>query len=500
MVLYHPCKPFQIDYGGDLWYPISKEETAMKVLSTRLAMRDGYLPEQFRRTIIEWLKAGPPSKEVGERYETEEITTKPTILKAGYCTLETFILKRPDATYEACKLTHIYREQTWVTEAILKTTPHSESKVYINIDCLGDTTGFDEIPTVRTEIIRAFVKDAWLKEDILPISDEPIMLTGAEVNVVVDAINGSYRGSLPLIFVSKYFDSAGHEVDVQWLAKDLAGIGVVVAEQDDNYLEELKERTNRQNPFNGHIGIYFPHSRNARVYRPSDWRRYDSVNATIIKEVANYITAQTDAEGVSWEQLHGEILAHRAKESEDLLNETINENGTLEDQLKEAKEKLHRAVKETKLLAAQNESLLQALNARDDGRRMLIAAPIDEFFSGEQYDLVVTTLAKVLRTTETNTRAYELLEGILALNALRGEGKEVDETLKRVLSKGENVKERDLLELKAIGFEVVSDSNHYRLIYKGNDKYVVTLHKTPSDARSGKNLVSDILKTISIYR
>ena len=67
-----------------MWYPISKEETAMKVLSTRLAMRDGYLPEQFRHTIVEWLKAGPPSKEVGERYETEEITTKPTVLKAVY--------------------------------------------------------------------------------------------------------------------------------------------------------------------------------------------------------------------------------------------------------------------------------------------------------------------------------------------------------------------------------------------------------------------------------
>ena len=146
----------------------------MKVLSTRLAMRDGYLPEQFRRTIVEWLKAGPPSKDVGERYESEEITTKPTVLKAGYCTLETFILKRPDATYEACRLTHIYREQTWVTEVILKTTPQSENKVYINIDCLGDTTGFDEIPTVRTEIIRAFVRDGWIREDILPISVEPI--------------------------------------------------------------------------------------------------------------------------------------------------------------------------------------------------------------------------------------------------------------------------------------------------------------------------------------
>lgn len=471
----------------------------MKVLSARLVMKDGYSPEQFRHTITEWLKAGPPSKEVGERYETEEISAKPTTLKAGYCTLESFILSRLDAVYEACRLTHIYREQTWVTEVILKET-ELDSKVYININCLGDTTGFNEIPTVRTEVIRAFVKEGLLKEDVLPISAEPVMLTGKEVDVVVDAINGSYRGSLPLVFVSKFFDSAGHEVDVQWLAKDLAGIGIVVAEEDDNYLEELKERTNRKNPFNGHIGIYFPNSHNTKGYRPSDWRRYGSVNSAIINEVAEYSTAQTDADGVSWEQLHSEILAHRAKESEDLLNETINENGTLEDQLKEAKEKLHRAVMETKSLAAQNESLRQALNARDDGRRMLIAAPIDEFFSGEQYDLVVTTLAKALRTTETNTRAYELLEGILALNALRGEGKEVDETLKRVLSKGENVKERDLLELKAVGFEVVSDSNHYRLIYKGNDKYVITLHKTPSDVRSGKNLVSDILNTISVYR
>ncbi len=471
----------------------------MKVLSARLAMKDGYAPEQFRHTIAEWLKAGPPSKEVGERYETEEISANPTTLKAGYCTLETFILTRPDAVYEACRLTHIYREQTWVTEVILKET-EPDCKVYININCLGDTTGFNEIPTVRTEVIRAFVKEGLLKEDVLPISAEPVMLTGKEVDVVIDAINGSYRGSLPLVFVSKFFDSAGHEVDVQWLAKDLAGIGIVVAEEDDNYLEELKERTNRKNPFNGHIGIYFPNSHNTKGYRPSDWRRYGSVNAAIIKEVAGYSTAQTEADGVSWEQLHSEILAHRAKESEDLLNETINENGTLEDQLKEAKEKLHRAVMETKSLAAQNESLRQALNARDDGRRMLIAAPIDEFFSGEQYDLVITTLTKALRTTETNTRSYELLEGILALNALRGEGKEVDEALKRVLSKGETIKERDLLELKAIGFEVISDSNHYRLIYNGNDKYVITLHKTPSDVRSGKNLVSDILNTISVYR
>lgn len=46
----------------------------MKVLSTRLAMRDGYLPEQFRRTIVEWLKAGPPSKDASFNKEVAEKT------------------------------------------------------------------------------------------------------------------------------------------------------------------------------------------------------------------------------------------------------------------------------------------------------------------------------------------------------------------------------------------------------------------------------------------
>lgn len=470
----------------------------MKRLSTRLAMKDGYSAETFRNTIVEWLKAGPPTRGVGELFETEDFANPKTI-SAGYCTLETFHLTKEKTDYEACKLTHIYREQTWVTEIILEVKP-SNPKVYFNIECLGDITRFTEIPTVRTDVIRTFIKSGWVKENCLPITAEPIILNREAVEVLVSAIKGSYEGSLPLVYVSKLFDSTGYEVDETQLAKDLAGIAIVIVEENDTYLDELKERTNRQNPFNGHIGIYFPYINRPKIYRTTNRRWQGSLDAEIINETGDYTTAQTDIDNVGWGRLHGEILTYRAQESEELLNETINENGTLEEQLKEAKEKLHRAVMENKNLVERNEMLLQALNSRDNGLKIITAAPIDEFFNNEQYDLVVNILEKAFQTIEKDSRSHELLEGILEVNPLSGQGKIIDETIKKILSKGENPKDRDLAELKAIGFEVISDNNHYRLLYKGNDKYTITLYKTPSDTRSGKNMVSDIIKTISVYK
>ena len=59
---------------------------------------------------------------------------------------------------------------------------------------------------------------------------------------------------------------------------------------------------------------------------------------------------------------------------------------------------------------------------------------------------------------------------------------------------------KELAELKRVGFEITSDNTHYKLVYKGS-KYWFSLAKTTSDKNhSGKNLTSDITKTLSIYK
>ena len=53
---------------------------------------------------------------------------------------------------------------------------------------------------------------------------------------------------------------------------------------------------------------------------------------------------------------------------------------------------------------------------------------------------------------------------------------------------------------KELGFEVVSEKNHYKIVFKGDEKYWFPISKTPSDGRSGRNLASDIIKRLSIYK
>ena len=47
-------------------------------------------------------------------------------------------------------------------------------------------------------------------------------------------------------------------------------------------------------------------------------------------------------------------------------------------------------------------------------------------------------------------------------------------------------------ELLNMGITITDDGKHYKLTYHGDDRYVNTLAKTPSDWRGSKNAVAGI--------
>lgn len=402
----------------------------MKILSTKLPIKDDVGKEQVYQTIIKWLKDSKPCKAVGEKFEQAENKDDVRIV-AGYATIETLTGKRNDTQYLAVRLTHIYKEQTWETE-ILYGESTTEKSVAIHIHCSGDTTLFKKPPIVRTEIIRAFIADGRVKNGKLPMQTTPIYAEYDMLYYLATIMSTRYDQSIPMVYVSKIFDSSGYNADIEKLARNLAGIAYIVAERNGDFSFNLKERSNGNNPFNGHIAIYYPNGKVDRL-KQSDISIYGAADSQIYADVIAAVMAQVDKDAPTWQQLYTEKMATDTV----LLEDYMSGYDFLEDKLKAAKEKITSLTEENKVLRNKNDSLQAALAMCGIEESIIAKSPVAEFFDGEQHDLLVMVLKEAAaRCGGFDTRQHELINSLLENNEYIGNGRETNEVVKRVLSSG----------------------------------------------------------------
>lgn len=466
----------------------------MKILSTKLPIKFDVTKEQIYQTIIRWLKGSQPSMAVWEQFEQADNKDDIRIVD-GYATIETLTGKRNDTHYLAVRITQIYKEQIWETE-ILYGENAAEKNVTIHINCSGDTTLFKKPPIVRTEIIRAFIADGRVENGKLPIQATPIYTDYEMLDYFASVMTTRYDQEKPMVYISKLFDSSGYNVDVEKLSRNLAGIAYIVAECNGDFAYNLKERSNGNNPFNGHIAIYYPNGKIDRL-RSNEISMYGAADSRIMDDVISAVTAQVDRDAPTWQQLYTDKMAANTA----LLEDYMSGYDSLEDKLKAAKEKIAALTEENTVLRNKNESLQAAFDASGIEECIITKSPVKEFFIGEQHDLLVTVLKEAaIRNGSFDTRQYELINSLLECNDYIGNGREIEEVVKRVLSNGEQINKRDIAELERVGFKLVSDKNHYKVVYRENDRYWFTISKSPSDKNSGQNNASDIIRRITVYQ
>lgn len=466
----------------------------MKILSTKLPLKAEITKEQVYQTIIRWLKDSKPCAAVGEQFEQTENKDDIRIVE-GYATLETLKGNKNDTLYTAIRLTHIYKEQTWETE-ILYGESSIEKSVTIHVNCSGDTTLFKKPPIARTEIIRAFITDGMVKNEKLPIQATPIYADYKMLDYLAAVMTTRYDQTIPMVYVSKIFDSSGYNVDVEKLSRNLAGIAYIVVESNGDFAYNLKERSNGNNPFNGHIAIYYPNGKVERL-RQNDISVYGAADSRIIGDVISAVTAQVDKDNPTWQQLYTEKMAADTV----LLEDYMSGYDSLEDKLKAAKERIAALTEKNTVLRNKSDSLQAALTGCGIEESIISKSSIVEFFEGEQHDLIVTVLKEAAdRCGGFDTRKYELINSLLENNEYIGNGSETLEVIKRALSNGEAIGKREIAELERVGFRLVSVNSHYKFVYRENERYWFTVSKTPSDVRSGQNNASDIIKRLSVYQ
>lgn len=144
----------------------------MRILSTKLPLKSTVTKDSVYEIIIAWLKNAGPTRAVGEKFEQCENKSEVRLVD-GYCTLETLSNTHNGIDYFAFRLSHIYHEQTWDTEIIYAENEDHKS-VTFHIYCSGDTTKFDNVPKVRSEIIRTFIQKGSVASGCLPIQVNPI--------------------------------------------------------------------------------------------------------------------------------------------------------------------------------------------------------------------------------------------------------------------------------------------------------------------------------------
>lgn len=316
------------------------------------------------------------------------------------------------------------------------------------------------------------------------------------IDYLASVMNTRYDQAIPMVYVSKIFNSSGYNSDIDKLSRNLAGIAYIVAEKSGDFGFNLKERTNGNNPYNGHIAIYYPNGKIDRL-RPSEISVYGAADSRIIDDVISVVTAQVDKDAPTWQQLYTDKMAADTA----LLDVFMGEFDSMEARLDAAKKRIAELTEENTMLRNKNESLQSAFDASGIEESIVTKSPVKEFYDGEQHDLLVTVLKEAaMRNGSFDTRQYELINSLLENNEYIGNGREVEEVVKRVLSSGEQINKRDIAELKRVGFELVSDNPHYKFVYRGNERYWFTVSKSPSDRRSGQNNASDIIKRITVYQ
>ena len=470
----------------------------MRVVSTKLKMVDTFSESDYFSIIEKWLSAAGPCKAVADQLKV--CADKNAVhLEAEYCIADTSRIKKGGRVYNLFKIAQVFHEQTWTTEIIFDCDPGGKV-VYFHIDCSRDAARFDEAPEIRTDVIRTFVDSGYIEQPTVPITSKPIEPTNELLDWIAGAVKEEYKDELPLVLATTYFDTRATEIEEYALAKKLAGFAYVMV-CDNEYTRLLKAKAKRSAPFNGAVCIYCKGGR-PRQFRKENAYLGASLDKQIANEIQRFVTSAVDINAPTWEALHVEQVRKEAKESAALAEEAFDANETLYVKLKKAEARIAELVQENMNLTAKNESLQAALTRTETVQTVIEPSNISEFFEGEQHDLVVTVLQKALANCGSkDTRQKELLTDLLVHNQIIGKGKELFEVVKEVFANGEELSAKDLADLKRIGLEIVSDNTHYKLVYMGSEKYWFTVAKTTSDKkRSGKNLTSEIIQTLSVYK
>lgn len=463
---------------------------SMLVLYTKLFLREEVTENEIDDLVLKWIIGSPhyhfdDLKEQLRRREKEE---QAIVSREGLQKFYSLRYEEQDTIVHVYKFDNIEEKVLWTTEC---TFVQLKQGKYIAISLNCDLKEYNpRLPNKhKPYIIRLLVESGYcLSDGKFPIFAKPIIITQDNVSDVIDIMRGNSSHVMPLIYVSK--GEKGCAINYSQLATWLSGIAHVAVEQDRKWTYILREKTKGRNAYGGYVGIYYPQNKSYELFdREEHFSEIDmmrEISYSVQQALVNYQNLQE----YNWNRVV--FLKMKTKmelESKAEVDEFINSFQPINDELNE----------KVRSLNAQLEIYRDmATNSKGSGS-LLKEGQLCEYYAGEKNDLLLTILQCTKEKMDINTRGYELLQSILDENEYYNYGKQIFEELKKILYRGK-LNKSSKMELKKLGFDIIEDKGHPKLVFHHNPRYKFPVAGTPGSGRSGKNVYSDISEVIDIYK
>jgi hypothetical protein len=148
-------------------------------------------------------------------------------------------------------------------------------------------------------------------------------------------------------------------------------------------------------------------------------------------------------------------------------------------------------------LTAERDALEATLREERTAVRGVFRSPAErDYLPGERYTALRDAVSSAAEELQANSRRRHMLDSILEANPELS-GRSWDQELKACFRGYRRMERNHRRLLGELGFEIKEDGKHHKLVWNGDQRYVVVVPKTSSDGRAGKNIAAALIRCIT---
>jgi len=393
----------------------------------------------------------------------------------------------------------------WRTEAVVRRgAAVGQDLLRIRTRCIAIVPDASlEVPK-KPYLIKSLLQDDLGGDDgLLSIRKTPLWLTDRQDDrdLARLAVMGGASTYLPVVYISAISTSAWplSENHIEQLAFELGGVAHVIVEPDRDFSFSLRDASDGQNAYGGAVGIHVPGRGMVARYLLGWNLETPRALAQQVQKVALQWRTHMPAQGWEWDQLQ----EHALRQQRHTIRNTRDNAAMVElyeDEIKNLEEKVDRLKEE--LVESQN---CIPTNEFESGQGLDALADLlgPELYEGEIVDRLRGAAVLALRRAEAESmdgRTQMMLRRLIEHRPYSPGLQELKQDIKRSTKDLGRIVDEVPALLNRHGYQHKSDKTHIRL--EAKDGYYglasLTVVKTPSDHRAGKNTAKQIRQAMGL--